>query len=126
MLQVYGLGRQGFFPASHTESGETEGRPWYKNCSLKGRPTMTVEGHCSGRKDNRMARHRYRETTAFAILFKSTHLSGQKEKLFRPSKRIIEWRARFKDVTETSLPSKENWQGFRLNANYYYIMIGQR
>ncbi len=87
---------------------------------------MTVEGHCSGRKDNRMARLRDRGSAAFAISFNTPYLSGPKEKLFFGSKRIIERRARFNSRGKTCLPSKENWQDFRLNANYYYIMIGQR
>jgi hypothetical protein len=86
---------------------------------------VTVEGHCSGRKDNRMARHSVRKTAAFAILFNTTYLSGQKEKLFGPSQRIKKWRARFKRMTETGLPSKEMWQDFRLNANYHYNMIAK-
>jgi len=66
---------------------------------------MTVEGHCSGRKDNRMARHRDRKSAGFAILFKPTHLSGPKEKLFSPSRRIMKWRAWFNGLAKRSLPS---------------------
>ena len=97
---------------------------WYENCRIRDRLTMTVEGHCSGRKDNRMARRRGRNMAAPSILFKSPRLCVEKEKLFLPSGRIHRWRTQSKSMSKASRPSKEIWQGFCLNANYRYIMIG--
>jgi len=63
------------------------------------------------------------ETAAFAILFYLAHLSETEEKLFPGFKRIIEWRVRLNNMTESGFRSKKNCQDFRLKAKYYYIMI---
>jgi hypothetical protein len=85
---------------------------------------MIVEEHCPARKDKRMARHLEGVTPACAILFNTTHLTEEKEKLFPLSRRIHRWRVRHKNMSRANRPSKETWQDFRLNANYYYTMIG--
>jgi len=60
---------------------------------------------------------------ASAILFNIIHLSEPEKKLFAGFERIIEWRARFNSMIESSRRSKKNCRKFGLKAKYYYIKI---